>query len=187
MEHVIIGLSDRSKGAVIKELVVTNGFLNVEVCTSGEEVIRLANAYAGGIVICGYKVGNMLYSQVQELLPPQFGLLLLLSRNQAQWVEDEDLFSLVLPIQKADLIRTMKTLLSLRGQGDEKRPSQAAMRPQEERVLIEKAKLYLMNHHHISEEAAHRYLQRNSMNRGIKLVEMAKHILQERKQQEEWP
>ena len=89
MEHVIIGLSDRSKGAVIKELVVTSGFLDVELCTSGEEILRLANAYAGGIVICGYKVGSMLYSQVQEMLPPQFGFLLLLSRNQAALVEEE--------------------------------------------------------------------------------------------------
>ena len=42
-----------------------------------------------------------------------------------------------------------------------------------------------MNHHHISEEAAHRYIQRNSMNRGWKLVEMARWILQEKDQGEE--
>ena len=185
MEHVIIGLSDRSKGAVIKEIVVTNGFLDVEICTSGEEVLRLANAYAGGIVICGYKVGSMLYSQVQEMLPPQFGFLLLLSRNQAALVDTEELFSLVLPIQKIDFIRTVKTILRLQQEKDGPSSNPVLVRPQEERVLIEKAKLFLMNHHHISEEAAHRYIQRNSMNRGWKPVEMARWILQEKDQGEE--
>ena len=181
MEHVIIGLSDRSKGAVIKELVVTSGFLDVELCTSGEEILRLANAYAGGIVICGYKVGSMLYSQVQEMLPPQFGFLLLLSRNQAALVEEETVFSLVLPIQKVDFLRTVKTILRLQQEKEAPSAQPVLVRPQEERVLIEKAKLFLMNHHHISEESAHRYLQRNSMNRGMKMAQLAKMLLQERK------
>ena len=35
----------------------------------------------------------------------------------------------------------------------------------------------LMNKYHITEASAHRYLQKNSMDRGLKMIDIAKKIL----------
>ena len=49
----------------------------------------------------------------------------------------------------------------------------------EDKLLIERAKLLLMNRYQVSEEDAHRFLQRRSMNRGMKMVQTAQEILKE--------
>ena len=52
-----------------------------------------------------------------------------------------------------------------------------AERSSDDKIIIERAKLYLMNKYKITEEAAHRFLQKNSMNRGKKMIDTAKEIL----------
>lgn len=187
MENVIVGFSERSKGEVIKDIIVKSGFVDTELCTSGDEVLRLANQYAGGIVVCGYKVGGMIYTEVYELLPDDFGMLVLLSRNQAELVDNQDIFKLVLPINKADLSRTMNMILEIgrkhtsskKAVKEDKSAAAKALRTEEDKLTIEKAKILLMNKFNITEDAAHRFIQKNSMNKGMKMVETAKIILRD--------
>ena len=181
MEQLLIGFTDRAKGAVIREIVAKGGFTDAESCSSGEEILRYAGRYGGGLVICGYKVGNMVYSEIREMLLPQFGMLVLLSRTQAAWVEEEaGLFFLVLPVQKPDLLRTVHVVLELgRKNGDMVLSPGKTERQIEDKLLIERAKLLLMNRYQVSEEDAHRFLQRRSMNRGMKMVQTAQEILKE--------
>lgn len=185
MENVIIGFSERSKGEVVRDIVVKNGFIDTDICSSGEEVIRFASQYAGGIVVCGYKVGTMMYTDIYELLPSDFGLLVLLSRNQAGLVNNQDIFSLVLPINKVDLIRTINMILEIGRKNKDGQPNKtsitktSALRTEDDKVIIEKAKLLLMNKYKINETAAHRFIQKNSMNKGMKMIETAKLILKD--------
>ena len=50
-------------------------------------------------------------------------------------------------------------------------------RSERDKILIEKAKLMLMNNFNITEDAAHRFIQKNSMNKGLKMAETAEIIL----------
>lgn len=180
MDNIIIGFTDRSKGEVIKDIVSSNGFYNVDVCVSGDEILRIADYSAGGIVICGYKIGSQLYSDVYEMLSDDFDMLVLLSRNQADFIDNEDIFSLVLPVSKVDLIKTVNMILSFGNDsvpGREKAQASKVERSSSDKLIIERAKLYLMNKYKLSEDSAHRFLQKNSMNKGLKMVEMAKIIL----------
>ncbi len=43
--------------------------------------------------------------------------------------------------------------------------------------MIEEAKLILMQRNHMTEEEAHRYLQKNSMQSGVNLLEMAQMVI----------
>ena len=188
MNNVIIGFSERKKGEVIKDIIVKNGFVDTDLCTSGEEVLRIANQYAGGIVVCGYKVGSVISTEVYELLPEDFGMLVLLSRNQAELMDNPDIFSLVLPINKVDLIRTINMILEIgrKNSGgvnatalNEKATATKVLRTEDDKVIIEKAKLLLMNKFKITEDAAHRFIQKNSMNKGMKMIDTAKIILRD--------
>jgi len=46
-----------------------------------------------------------------------------------------------------------------------------------EKEVINKAKLVLMERNNMTEEEAHRYIQKNSMDSGTNMVEMAEMIL----------
>ena len=182
MDNVIIGFTDRKKGEAVKDIVTANGLYNVFICTNGDEVIRAANESAGGIVICGYKVAHMLHTDIYEMLPDTFGMLVLLSRKQADLVDNEDIFSLVLPVTKVDVIKTVNMILNyvneLHLSSDEKnKESHKGFRTSEDDIIIERAKLYLMNKYKVTEEAAHRFLQKSSMNHGMKMVDTAGNIL----------
>ena len=52
-----------------------------------------------------------------------------------------------------------------------------SFRTSEDDIIIERAKLYLMNKYKVTEEAAHRFLQKSSMNHGMKMVDTARNIL----------
>jgi hypothetical protein len=187
MDNVIIGFSDRKKGEVIKEILVSGGFYNTDICVSGDEILRCASHSGGGIVVCGYKVGTQLYREIYEMLDGNFGMLVILSRNQAELVDDEDIFTLVLPVGKGDIIKTIGVILSIgrknpyddiKNISDE--TGQKPQRSDDDKVVIEKAKLYLMNKYKLSEDAAHRFLQKNSMNKGLRMVDTARIILRDR-------
>ena len=51
------------------------------------------------------------------------------------------------------------------------------VRGEKERAVIEEAKLILMQRNHMTEEEAHRYLQKNSMQSGVNLLEMAQMVI----------
>ena len=73
MENIIIVFPKVEDGKGIKSLLVRNGFHVDVVCTSGAFALEHAHSLSGGIVISGYKLPDMLYSELSESLPPQFG------------------------------------------------------------------------------------------------------------------
>ena len=176
MENIIVGFSEWNNGIAVKDMLVKSGFVETEICTSGDEILRAANRVAGGMV----------YTEIYELLPDGFGMLVLLSGSQAGLIDSQDVFSLVLPVNKADLLHTINMILEIgrkhelsakapgRGQAIRKTEKRA-----DEKLIIEKAKLLLMNKFNITEEAAHRFIQKSSMNKCIKMVETAEIILKE--------
>lgn len=197
MENVIIGFSRLEQCNAVKEVVISNGYLDITLCQSGAEIIRAANNGAGGIVICGLKLKDMMYHDIYELLPEEYGILVLLSRNQAEMIDHEDIFSLVLPVNKADLMKTVNMVLEIgrkinpftgntltkKRETSIKRlaieQKEKSERGGNDKKVIEKAKLYLMNKYKISENAAHRFIQKSSMDHGMKMVDTAKIILKD--------
>lgn len=180
MENIIIGFTDREKAELIRDIVAKGGFYNAIICTSGDEILRTANESGGGVIICGYKISGMIHTEIYELMPESFGMLVLLSRKQADLVDNQDIFSLVLPVTKNDVVKTVKMILSFKQENSRKaayEKSDKSQRSDSDRIIIERAKLYLMNKYKITEDAAHRFMQKQSMNHGMKMVDTAKNLL----------
>lgn len=184
MPRVIIGFSTRERINAVKDIIAANGFMDLACCQSGEEVLRAAAGSAGGIVICGLKIGRMRYAEVYEALPMEFGMLLLVSGRQLDFIEEEEVFTLVLPVGTADLVRTVRMVLEIGRKNTLFHPSAFQEDGQKGRSdaatrIIERAKLFLMNKYRISEHAAHRLIQKNSMDSGRKMEETAAILLEE--------
>ena len=81
MTGVIVVLPKIDDARNIKNLLVRNGIAVSGICTTGAQAIALADNLDDGVVVCGYKLADMLYSQIRECIPPGFEILLLASRH----------------------------------------------------------------------------------------------------------
>ena len=178
MTGVIVVLPKIEDARSMKNLLVRNGISVSGVCTTGAQTIALADGLSDGIVLCGYKLADMLYSQLREDLPPGFEMLLMASGQViSSGIVASDMMCLVMPIKVHDLINTVDMMI----QGIERRKRRLRKAPRErsqsDRQMIEEAKTVLMNRNHMSEEEAHRYIQKCSMDSGTNMVETAQMVL----------
>lgn len=178
MTGVIIVLPKLDDAKKLKSLLVRNGFSVFGVCATGAQAIALADGLNDGIVICGYRLVDMLYLQLAENLPAGFELLVLASGQViGSGMIRSDMMCLTMPFKIHDLLNTMDML----AHGIERRRKKLHSKPwernEDEAKLIKEAKELLMNRNHMSEEEAHRYIQKCSMDSGTNMVETAQMVL----------
>ncbi|OYO67786.1 hypothetical protein CG709_17180 [Lachnotalea glycerini] len=82
-----------------------------------------------------------------------------------------------MPIKAYDLVNTVDMMVLTMDRRIKKLKSKPRERNEHEKELIQQAKLLLMDRNNMSEEEAHRYIQRCSMDSGTNLVETAQMIL----------
>lgn len=181
MENVIIGFTDKKQCNIIRDILFSSGFDNIVTCTSGDEILRAAAQLDGGIIICGHKVAGTPYAEIFELMPEGFKMLVILRAKQADSADEykDDIFYIVLPVSKNDVVKTIRAIFNIDGNNQSKGPEgfSKAGRSGDDMAVIERAKLYLMNKYNVSEESAHRFMQKNSMNSGARMADVARKIL----------
>lgn len=177
MTGIIVALPRMDDARNIKNLLVRSGYPVTAVCTSGAQALAQTDSLNDGIVICGYKLTDMLYSQLYESLPPGFEMLLMASQRFLAESLDSGIVRLAMPFQVHDLVNTVEMMVtSIVYKRKEKRKKPRERKP-EETALINEAKLLLMARHNMTEEEAHRYLQKTSMDNATGLVETAQMVL----------
>lgn len=177
MTNVIILFPKIEDATSIKNLLVRNGYSISAVCTTGAKALAAIDEYNDGIVVCGYKFADMLYSQLRESLPREFEMLLLAS--QARLCEGicEGVVPVAMPLKAYDLVNTMEMLTQNIMRRRRIRKAEPRKRDNDEKKTIQEAKRVLMEKNHMSEEEAHRYIQKTSMDSGTKMVETAQMVL----------
>ena len=107
MTNLIVALPKPEDAKGIKNVLVRGGFRVTGVCTTGAQVISQVDGLGDGIVICGYKLADMVYSQLRECLPPGFEMLLLASDRLLKECGGEGIVCLSMPLKVNDLISTV--------------------------------------------------------------------------------
>lgn len=161
----------------IKKLLTRNGYEVNAACTTGAQVINIANGLDEGIIICGYRLLDMFYRELYEYLPKGFEMLLIASAARLSEHMDGTIISLSTPIKVQDLLNTLQLMTYNYMRKKKKEKNKPKQRTQEEKATIAKAKMVLMERNKMSEEDAHRYIQKTSMDSGTDMVEMAEMIL----------
>lgn len=177
MTNIIIALPKLEDAKGIKNVLVRNGFQVESVCTTGAQAISQADGLNDGIVICSYKLTDMVYSELQECLPPGFEMLLMASDRLLSQCDGRGIVCLSMPLKVHDLVSTV----AMMSEGITRRRRREKLKPKvrsvEEEAFIKEAKSLLMDRNHMTEEEAHRYLQKCSMDSGTNLAETAQMVL----------
>lgn len=178
MTSVIVVLPRVDNAKSIRNLLVRSGIPVAGICTTGAQALAFADGLNYGIVICGYKMVDMIYSQLYEDLPPGFEMLLMASQHiLSDGRVDKEIMCLSMPLKVHDLINTVDMMIQAIERKKRKQKAKPRERNPEEMALIKKAKEILMNRNHMTEEEAHRYIQKCSMDSGTNMVETAQMVL----------
>jgi response regulator NasT len=161
----------------IKNALIRNGFEVNATCTTGAQVVSIANELDDGIVICGYRFSDMHYSELNNYLPKGFEMLLIASATKLEECTDNNIVCLSMPIKMHDLLNTLQMMSYNYVRRKKKEKDKPKPRSEVDKAVIAKAKLVLMERNNMTEDEAHRYIQKNSMDSGTNMVEMAEMIL----------
>lgn len=177
MGSIVVVFPKREIATNIRNILVRGGFDVSGICTTGAQTLQFTDNLDEGIIICGYKLQDMIYSELRECLPPSFELLLIASADK--WGQDlvKGVVGLPMPIKVYDLLNTMEMMMQSIQKRRRKRREAAKNRNAEQKLLIGQAKELLMGRNNMTEEEAHRYLQKCSMDSGTNMLETATMVL----------
>ena len=173
MLNIIVVFSKRENAVNIRNILVRAGMNVSAVCLTGAKALQYADTWGQGIVVCGYKLQDMQYTELRELLPEQFEMLL--AAPPDRWMDSlpPGVVGLPVPIKVHDLVSTLEMMMQTIERKRRKRRESVRKRSAEETETINQAKALLMERNHMSEEEAHRYLQKQSMDSGNTLTDTA--------------
>ena len=165
------------EGRAIRGILMKGGYEVEALCSTGAQALTEADNLGGGIIVCGYKYPDMIYSELKDYLPRDFEMLLISSAAVVEEGVPVGVVPLTMPLKTVDLYSTLGMMLGRQARLKKKLRSVPKKRSAEEQDIIDRAKAVLMDRNHMSEEEAHRYLQKCSMESGIGMVESAQMVL----------
>lgn len=177
LTNIIVAFPKQDNARNIKKILMQNGFHVNSLCTTGAQALQSANELGGGIIVCGYRFADMMYTELYEYLSPEFEMLLVASPASCASRDVENLVCLSIPFKGNELVQTVKMMEYTLSRRRKKARQGAKTRTKEEEALIAEAKALLMERNNLSEEEAHRYIQKRSMDNGTGLTETAQMIL----------
>ena len=177
MIGIIVVFPKKENAINIRNLLVRNGVNVTGVATTGAQAMHYADTVDEGIVVCGYKLKDMMYTDLREYLPENFDMLLVASQDK--WSDGlvRGVMGLSMPIKVYDLMNTIEMMLTDIDRRRRKRKKQLNNRDPKQQETVRKAKELLMARNNMTEEEAHRYLQKSSMDSGTNMVETAALVL----------
>ena len=177
MSNIVIAFPKKEVAQNIRKILSQSGYSVQAVCSTGAQALASVNNLENGILICGSRFIDMMYMEIHDYLPPEFQMLLIASPTSIQEREVENLVCLELPMKVHELLQTLEMMEGQIRRRRKRLRNIPRQRPEEDRQMIEQAKALLMDRNKFSEEEAHRYIQKRSMENGTGLVEVAQMIL----------
>lgn len=176
---VIIALNNEETSQKIKNILVGNGFNVIAVCKYGNELIRSIKQLSPSIVISGYKFNDMNLLDIYESTGDDCSFLAIINEPYKSIVQEEtDIICISSPINTMLFLNTLDIIYQSERKINKLKNKVNNLEVKiNDRIIIEKAKGILMEQKGISEQEAYRFIQKNSMDAGLKMVEYAKEII----------
>lgn len=173
MNHILVAFAGEKTRQRMTDIFESTGIRVSAACASGAEVLRWCGRMSGGVVLCGYRLADMVADELYENLPHGFSMLLLATQIELEYSIHPEICKLSAPVHRSELVDSVRMLLDQGGEESAPVPKRSA----EDKLLITRAKELLMSRNCMTEEQAHRFIQKRSMDTGSKMVQTAMKIL----------
>ena len=177
MSSIVIVLPKIEDGKRIRDILAKRGYEIDAVCSTAAAALGEMNNLSGGIVICGYKLPDMFFTDLNECMPRSFQMLLIASSRALSAVEGTGIMAVTMPLSVYELVNTLEMMLQSAARRRKKERARPKARSEKEQQIIDRAKSLLIERNHMTESEAHRYMQKCSMDSGTNLVETAQMVL----------
>ena len=171
MRDVIIASANRKSAEHIKSILQRDLLFVSEIYQSGAEVLSYASIRPDAVVVCaGFPAVSL-----AETLPPGFDVVHLVSSSDAYQGFVSNMVELTMPLDRVEFVSVVRTLTQLSSDITSRKKTRSV----EENDLLTLAKQRLCENYGISEREAHRKIQKMSMEQGVRIMDVARKILEE--------
>ncbi|MDO4260605.1 MAG: ANTAR domain-containing protein [Eubacteriales bacterium] len=177
MNSIIVVFPKTEDGKSIRNLLTRHGYDVTAVCTLGSQALNCIDMMNDGVIVCGYKFSDMYYFDLKNALPQGFDMLLLASARVCAECSDPGIVCVPMPLKVQDLMNTLEMMCMNQARRRKKKRTGPRQRSEEETKVLWEAKEILMERNHMTEEEAHRYIQKCSMDSGTSLAETARMVI----------
>ncbi|MCI2048509.1 MAG: ANTAR domain-containing protein [Lachnospiraceae bacterium] len=174
MDRIVIAITNEQLRTSVEQILSRNNILVRSSCRTGMEASRAIRKMDGGVLICSARLPDMTVDTLSYDLDRICYFLVLGRTETLGYLENEDLFKVALPVHSDELCGSVRILMQL----DERRSREhISERTDEDKKAIDEAKAYLIEHNSMTEDQAHRFLQKRSMETSTPMSEVARLIL----------
>ena len=177
MTSIVVVFPTAEDGKSIRNLLVRHGYDVAAACTLGSQVLNDIDVMNSGIIISGYKYPDMYYTELKASLPEGFDLLLLASPRVCRECTDPDIICVTMPLKVQDLMSTVEMMYASQMRRKKRLRTKPKKRTEAEEKILKEAKEILMERNQMTEQEAHRYIQKCSMDSGTSLTETAQMVI----------
>lgn len=194
MRGIILAFPDITTAARIRDALLRHGIAVRGIARDGAAALRLALLEdGGGLIVSSPALPDVTATTLFSNLTDDFDMLILSTGYEAINSHDQrdGMYVISLPVISEDLAFYVRALLETRQFPRLGTPSTMNLpmpkeifavkpvRSSEEKHRIETAKMVLMRKERMSEAEAHRFLQKESMTKGINMAMLAEQILRD--------
>lgn len=171
---MVVAFANEEAQRRIARLLESDGYATAGCFFTGADVIRTVHKLGSACVVCGFKLRDMTANDLACALRGSAVLLAVTSPVHLDLCEGENLFKLATPMTRSNFLASLDIIR----QFEEKnlRPPVIRRKTDEQKLVI-RAKELLMEINRMTENEAHRFLQKRSMDTGLRMAETAQLII----------
>jgi hypothetical protein len=184
MKSVIIAFSNPLLTNWVTSVLNRGGYSIEYSCKTASDVARVADFCTSPVVVSGFQFTDMTSEDLMEVLNGRLAMITVLLPHQRDLIGREDMVVVPYPLSAMELLHAIELVEKIAAREAVSTNSSASTagshsreRPAEEKLLILKAKNMLMEQFQMTESQAHRFLQKSSMDRGLKLIDAANMVI----------
>lgn len=173
-DRIIVAFAHIDAQRRISKILESGGYRPAACCFSGAEVIRVVRKLGTASLVCGFKLRDMTACDLAASLRAAAALLVVTSPVYLDMCSGENLYKLAAPVSKADFFASLRIIRQF--EETTLRPP-VLLRQESDRRVIDRAKELLIGINRMTESEAHRFLQKRSMDTGLRMVETAQIVI----------
>jgi len=174
MKSILTAFSNPLMSRTVSSLLEHGGYAVESCCKSAEDLLKVSESCASHVVVNGFSFPDMDLESLYQRLNGRLAMVTVLFPHQMGMLKIREMTVIAYPPSGTELLLAVERVekyVSSRGQ------SYPHVRTAEEILLIHRAKEIIIDSLGATESQAHRFLQKFSMNHGLRLSDSAEMVI----------